>query len=467
MAFLLLATSLSLAQAQTFITDIGEPIISAEEFGCHPSSGCNPVSGGWPRTIWYEDTTGECLPLPERTAYQRAHNLDTECTGWKLLYAQGGNYKMIHVPDPIRVEDVKDFQYHEIAPSGELRDHAFRRCPSGNYLHTASANLDAPNDSAYAFRYDKDLQPLSDGPIEEREGSRDHNDMPLACSPLGHITAFGGSAPDDPEQVDIHVYSRFFWLGEGGTTVRTKDTIDVPRTGGCTFHWEPESQQLLILEMDRTEDLVVTRLDPDLNVRSIQTVRVLPDYHRGGWPQGLIRIGDYYMVAFVNQETPEQFVGLVGEIWVAVFDMEWNLLEAQTATDFDPLVGGAMTPFLTRHEDQVLLTYDWNVHPGMNVITVDLEAFGVEVGDTGGYWDTGTLFDDTGEPGPEDSDSPIDTEVDTDTPADSDTPVGPIQGVEPVKVKGCGCAATAQTGHGLAWVALAGMMMLRRRRAGS
>ena len=449
------------ASAQTFITNIPEPVISADEFGCTPSTGCNPISGGWPRTLWYDDVNGDCPPLPERTSWRDSQHLDTDCTGWKLLYAQGGNYKMVHVPDVSDVTTIADFQYQEIAPSGELRDHAFTRCPSGNYLHTASANLDAPNDSAYAYRYDKDLNPIYSGAIEERTPERAHNDMPLACSPLGHLTAFGNAAPESGEDadVDVNVYTRYFWLGQDGATVRTEDLVDMPRTAGCTFHWDPDTKHLLVVEMDRSHEMVISELDADLNMRHLHTVEILPEFHRGGWPQGFLRIGDYYVVAFVNQGTPDGFVGLVGNIWLAVFDRGWNLMEAQPATDFDTNNGGAMTPYLTRHGDKMLLSYDWNVHPGLQLITLDLDAFGVTDGDTGGYWDTGSLFDDTGS-------SSDDTSTGSDSGAtDSDDTNGEnFQGMEPIWKRCGGCAAAP--GQNVAWWGwmAASLLVIRRRR---
>ena len=455
--------SASPASAQTYITQVAEPVISADEFGCTPDNGCNPVSGGWPRTLWYDDVNGDCPPLPERTSWRDSQHLDTDCTGWKLLYAQGGNYKMVHVPDVSDVSTIADFQYQEIAPSGELRDHAFTRCPSGNYLHTASANLDSPNDSAYAYRYDKDLNPIYSGAIEERAAERAHNDMPLACSPLGHLTAFGNAAPESEaeEDVDINVYTRYFWLGQDGATVRTKDLVDMPRTAGCTFHWDPDTKHLLVVEMDRTHEMVISELDTDLNMRHLRTVTVLPEFHRGGWPQGFLRIGDYYMVAFVNQGTPGEFVGLVGDIWVAVFDRSWNLMEAQATTDFDygPNAGGAMTPSLSRHGDKVLLSFDWNVHPGLQQITLDLDAFGVTDGDTGGYWDTGGLFDDTGSASDDTS-----TGSDSGSSENDDTAGKSGRGVEPVW-KTCGGCAAAPEDSNAAWGWLAAsLLMIRRRR---
>ena len=81
----------------------------------------------------------------------------------------------------------------QLTDHGDLKDHAIRICPDGTYLHTASLNLDEPNDSAYVYRYDGDWNPIGDAVIEEREPARRHNDMPLLCSSVFTGTAFSGS----------------------------------------------------------------------------------------------------------------------------------------------------------------------------------------------------------------------------------------------------------------------------------
>ncbi len=246
----LTAALLPVALGQTFIPHIGDPVISAEEFGCDPLDDCEAVSAGWPRTLWYEDVTGTCPPLPEWASDRAQQNLDTDCTGWKLMYARLGAFRMIHLADPSDVKEIKDSLFHNMVSTAGLRDHAFVRCAkSGNYLHIASAGVDTPNDSAYAFRYDRDLQPLSNSAIEEGVSERSHNGMPVACAPPGHNTVFGASAADVSEPEDIHVRSRFFGLDSDGATTRTDDLVDLPRTAGCTFHWDPETRRLLVWEL--------------------------------------------------------------------------------------------------------------------------------------------------------------------------------------------------------------------------
>ena len=387
------------ALAQTYITDIGPPV---EQL----------INGGWPRTLWYDDPTGDCPPF---------EHLNEDCTGWKLLWAAGGEYRMIDLPENLEGEDRNRVS---IAPSTELKDHAFTRCASGGYLHTASANIIEANDSAYAFRYDKDLNLMASGTIEEGVTERHHNDMPLACAPLGWVTIFGGSEPD------IVVHSRYFWLNQEADTIRTKDLDNMPRTAGCSIRWEPETESLLVIEMERNNTLQVSRLDRDMNLQEIRTLDILPEGH-GVWD------------------------GLVGQIWLGVFDRDWNLLEFQQATDLNP-PSGAMTPGLSRHGNKVLLSYDLAVTPTLQELTLDLDALGLVDGDTGGHWDTGAYGDDTGE-----TEEPEDTEVDSQLPEDSGEEQEIIDGVAPKEV--CGCVQAAGAGGSLGILGLVAFVGRRRR----
>jgi len=270
------------------------------------------------------------------------------------------------------------------------------------------------------------------------EGWRAHNDMPVACSPNFKATVFGGQ--DGPNGMGSNVVSYFFMLDDNANTIGTTQMINVPQTGGNTFLVEPETGNLLIIEIeDNTNEIDVTRVDVTTSPWSVLEVKsstVLSGMDRGGWPQAAVRVNDHYIVAFINQGSGQP--GLLGDVMLAVFDFDWNLLEVEQVTT----THGCMTPGLARRGNQLIVSYDKLVVPHIVEVTLDSQAFGLdESSDTGFEWDTGEgnphVDSGTG-PGP-DSDEPTDTQ----TPADTDSEEEVDDGPKPYTPTGCGCAAPA------------------------
>ena len=404
------------AVAGEFITDIGEDR-NLE------------MVGGWPRVF-----------------------PDWDTDGWHFLWASGGNFNLVEMSADY---EVVDFNRKSLTPLDELKDHAISACPGGGYLHVASANIETPNDSAYAFRYDDDFELLSWSPIEERIEERDHNDLPVACGPLGDLTVFGGAIPGGV------VMSTFFEIDEDAGSELVAVLPNVPRTAGLTLRWEPDTETLLAFEMDFATEMDITRLDANLQILEVTTVQVMGDTDRGRWPQGSLRIGDYYLIAYVVQGFDVGWTGLVGDIWIAVMDMEFNVLQTEMLTQNTPPDSG-MTPGLARRGDKVVMVYDKSVVSHLVEITIDLEAFGVSEGDTGGYWDTGL---DTGDPqDTEDTEEPEDTDLtetgDTGEPPDT-AKEEEEKGTLPTEA--CACVSAAGAGSSLGLLAL---FVLVSRRGG-
>jgi MYXO-CTERM domain-containing protein len=297
----------------------------------------------------------------------------------------------------------------------------------------ASANLECPgcNDSAYAFRYSADFELLNWAALEEREDSRAHNDLPVSCGYGMDLTVFGGAA-----NYGIDVLSTFFWINDDATAGNSHDILNTPNTAGNTFLIDEDTHNLHIIELNSTWEMRISTLDSDLNIVNVEYENVLEEGQKGGWPQAVLRVEDTYMVAFVNQGSPGEWQGLVGDINIAFFDLEWELKESVQVTELEPS-GGAMTPGLSRRGDTVLLTFDQNVVPHLVVLDLNMDAFGSV--DT----DTGTPGDDTGGD---------DTGGD-DTGGDSYTP------------KACACSAGPTSAS--SWLALGMLGFIRRRRRNS
>ena len=106
------------------------------------------------------------------------------------------------------------------------------------------------------------------------------------------------------------------------------------------------------------------------------------------------------MVAFIGWPDDGMWDGHNGDLWVSILNRNWDVLDSMQISDNEPSNPG-MRPGLVRRGKTVLASYDKQVQPHVIPLTLDLDEFGVEEGETGGYWDTGG-GDDTGDEGGKD-----------------------------------------------------------------
>ncbi len=382
---LFLSTSTFAHGGVDFFDEIGEEI----------STG---IGGGWARV--FPHSSGE---------------------GWNFLWAAGGGYSLLPMTDDLVVED---FGRVELTGADYLVDHAITPCPSGGFLHVASANLEEFNDSAYSFRYDDDFGLLSSQPIEERVSTRKHNDLPVVCSPGFNGTAFGM-----PQAGDTHIIE----LDQNGAQISEHPVTGINTEGG-TLLVEPETGDLLVFGMGHSgSDLKISRLNGDLNVTDTMLITLLDSNLRAYWPASVLRVGDHYIVSFMARDDSAGFGSDFGNVWLAVLNFELELEHVERLSNYEP-PNGAMRPGLARKGSQLLVTVDREVEPRIFPIELNSVAFGFDLdGDTGGLWDTGT-----GSTGGTD-----------DTGGDSDS-------------DGCGCS-TGSFDLNYLWMSLLPLVVIRRR----
>lgn len=332
------------AQASDYIASVGEEITLGP-------------GGGWLRL--FPDTTGD---------------------GWHFLWAAGGEYSLLPMTADFEVED---FDRRNLTGRTDLIDHAITRCPSGGYLHVASANQQSHNDSAYAFRYDADFNVIASAVLEEIEPARLHNDLPVLCSPLLKATAFMGAnfggmylsiIAEDATQADLIELPAF-----------------VPKTEGGSLYMNPDNGEIVVIGKHREgSEFNVVGLDSDYEVSWSHSFEPLAGQDlRPYWPQALLKVKDHFLLAFMARNDNDGWESDWGNIYLAVLDADFNHLETTQISDYTP-PSGAQRPALVRRGTQVLLTVDRNVQPQLFEIQLKAEAFGLgEEDETGGQWETG------------------------------------------------------------------------------
>lgn len=298
--------------------------------------------------------------------------------GWKLAFAGNGDY---YVSDLVKTGDgLEDWALDngtriQLTQHGELKDHAIKRCPDGSYLHVASANVTEPNDSAYGWRYAADWSVLTQAPIEESQPARAHNDMAIYCSALGAGVAFGGQG-GPPAILSIDA--------ELGATLAAELPFQV-RATGASFWVDPEEEIITMFYTDGPGNLHKMRLDAQLQVLDDVDRPIVEADLRAYWPQGLLRVGDYWLVAHMVRPQQTQSGGDDGNVRLIVVNDALEIQDEATLTD-NELADAGQRPWLARQGDLVVMSYDRQRQHTVVEIRLDLEAFGVDPdADTG--WD--------------------------------------------------------------------------------
>lgn len=321
-----------------------------------------------------------------------------EESGDLFFYAAGGEFFRMEI-----LEDYSLLEEEKVPLSGRMNldDHAIQKCPDGSYLHAASGKTKETNDSGYMMMYDASWNRIHSHVLAEDNPEIAYNDMPLICHERGRFVSF----------IDFDVWGTIVYeLDETGLPVREVKIPEIGLAEGGTFLEDPKTEKLALVTSNHDNSAIeVNFLDWDLNYLSTQTlfeIDVLED--RNYWPQAVEVIGDRIVVAYVNQPRKEGRLSDWGDMWLAILDLEWNVIERHAIVT-EEKQDGCMRPGLAYKDGVLLYTYDkilnhppGDVTPRLVPIQLNLEAFGLleDLEDTGLPEDTSV--EDTGEePEPE------------------------------------------------------------------
>ena len=356
--------------------------------------------------------------------------------GWMYTFSRSNDYWVAPLERSGDAWDLILDGQIQLTDHGDLKDHAIRICPDGTYLHTASLNLDEPNDSAYVYRYDGDWNPIGDAVIEEREPTRRHNDMPLLCSSVFTGTAFSGSGDA----------AGFFRINDDLSSERVAGLPREANSTGASMLADKDRGVFEFITTSVEGDLIRFTFDQDFNVVD---QRSTPIAEGGGeityWPQSALKVGDYYVVAVMSRQA--SWSGDDGDIILIVLGEDWNDLYQRVNVTNNPEDNLGMRPWIARKGSTLLVSYDRQREHTVIEVGLDLTAFGLEPGEDDTGWGSGQPGSDGGSDGSGDGSS--------DGSGDS--------GEAASDAGGCGCAATSTGGGGLAFAL--GLLGLARRRA--
>jgi len=395
----------TLGHAQDFVTDWGDPQIWEQ-------------GGVWSR------------PIPVDGAWRLG--MATQSDFWIADLVQGDEFGEWELDRESKAN---------LTNRGNLQDNSIKRCPDGSYLIGSSASVDAPNDSSYWTWVDSDWNPIANGAVEETSNERPHNDLVVVCSPIGTgvlHSNFGGA--------EAEFTSVLFSIDPEDGVTGQAELFDYKSEGGAIIH-DTRDDTFVVAHVSLFFEGAMGRFSPELTNLESKDVDFVDGDWKENWSQGLIRIGDYFMVATLARDEEVYGRGEGGEVWVVVMDDDFEVLQRERLTWFlDDEESGANRPWIDRKGGQALVGFDKGNKLGVIEVALDLSAFGVEEGeDTGGGGSgSGSGSGSTGDDG------------DSGDPSDGDADGGKKSG-------GCGGCAVATPAPVAA--VLITLLALARRRA--
>jgi len=307
-----------------------------------------------------------------------------------------------------------------------LIDHGIKRCPDGSYLHAASGmppegdQGGEPTDYLHLWRYDENFEILQYAEFREGIGTHAHNDPNLICSP--NTTGLLLSIQGYQFATDLFVLNQELALD------RVIPLEDYPRGNGGSVLYDVHDDEYIQLGMAHDKPLTINRYDADWNLIDTVDREVVDAPLRAYWPQGLIKVGDYYIVAHMGKDDAWQGSDK-GDVFLGVFDQSWDLVEQQRVTTYED-GEAAMRPWVARKGNQLLVSFDLYNEQQIVEAKLNLSAFGLD----GSEPDTG-----------------VDPQGDWNAPVSEEYANKESQ---------CGC----QSGEAALWFPLVLLLSMRRRR---
>lgn len=328
----------------------------------------------------YVVDVGEVVGLPVGGLWARAEPADA---GWSFFWAAGGDLRNVVLTDELTLDDR---QAGFLTGRSDLIDHAIAHCPDGTWLHAASSQVNAPNDTARLFHYDAEWNLLAQAVVVEAATDTFTNDMILLCTDAARLVAFSGP------QGRVHVYP----IEDDLSTTELPLQGYLPQIMGGSMAWVEERGQLVSIGRAYGQPVWGRWFTLDGVVDDDELELPLSTEGEDAyWPQRTLRVGEHWVVVYMWRPDDGTFAADEGNVRLAVFDLDWNLVELVRLTDYPGPTGG-MRPWITRKGDQLLALWDKEQVPQAVLVTLDLDALGSE-GDA-----------DSGSDGGSDSGSPLD-----------------------------------------------------------
>lgn len=301
---------------------------------------------------------------------------------YSLFWGAGGDYNRIPLEPDFSYDDQERML---LTGHTDLVDHAIRPCPDGTWLEAASANVVDANDTAYIFTLDANFNKTNEVTLDYQNPDLAHNDMPLWCGDK-RMTGFSGH--DGLQYI--------FELNVDGTEAGQHFNSNVAQLqGGQFYRAEAEDSTLYTVGATYTNGVELSIYDAAFNLLEMHQPAISPPGQYSYWPQGFLRVGDHFVVVHMARSEADTWDQDTGNVYITIVSMaDWSVVEQVNLTNYAP-GKGAMRPWAVRDGNDLLVSYDVDLHPHILRVTLDTGALGETAdSDSGG---TGTI--DTGDTG--------------------------------------------------------------------
>ena len=330
----------------------------------------------------------------------------------------------------------------EIVADSSLIDHSFARCPDGTFLHVGMGTRASEKHSATVRHFDQDWKLLNTKLAIDNDESAIVVDQPLVCGETFAGFAFTHFYSElDPE-------TRYLPITADGDTQPDVAMESFFSPGGISLIDHKEHLYAVASDAGVSEFLRIVTIDSDFHITDDHLIQMVEPQSIAYWPQGAVNVAGDFFVVFITQTRADDWVDPYGNVVLAHFDEDWNLLETVPIFSEGPAMG-AFQPTLEYSNGILVAAFRLQTYVN-NVVEISLEEFEPEPDPE----DTGV-----DSAGPEDS-ADSGRVADDSGPSDTSQAAAADTSSKAAKSGGCGCASGGVSGI---WLGLFGASALRRR----
>ena len=303
-------------------------------------------------------------PVEVRSAGAWIRAFPTE-DGW---IATLGSNQSFYIGDLQKIGDGLDdwemLEKRQIVEQTGLIDHGIQNCPDGTYFHTASARTDS-DEMFYLWQYDSEFNVISSSTFTESSGTHAHNDPNVLCTP--NWKGIAQSIQGMQFQTD------FISLNDDLSLDKVISLEDYPRGngGGSLVNRDGD---ILYFGMSHGNPLQINRYDSSWTFLENAEINLVDSPLRAYWAQGVIEVGDYYLLAHMAKDDAWQGSDK-GDVFLAIIDKDLNLVESHRITTYED-GEAAMRPWIERKGDQALISFDAFNQQVIVEVRLNLDALG-------------------------------------------------------------------------------------------
>jgi hypothetical protein len=253
-------------------------------------------------------------------------------------------------------------QTKNLSNVGTLRDHSFRKCSDGSFLHLSGGDTGSPNQ---IFRYDSAFDLISQQGYPQADPPHATNDVPAICG--DSFDGFGIAEGQGREDFFVEV-------DDNSTPSSPILLPDSPRMTGAGL--TEVNEQLIVAGMDPGPDISISVYDTNFDIVERALIAPISEEILHYWPSRIEKIGEYYLIATMGRDPLSGFGVDNGDLYFVVVNQAFETQEWLQLSFNDPESGGGgMRPWFEYYEDQLVIGYDKSNSLYLYTLNLNLDKF--------------------------------------------------------------------------------------------